>query len=35
MQTTRDKVGSRNENSREHVFKVPQRLLSENKDVFF
>jgi len=28
-------VGSQNENSREHVFKVPQNRLSENKEVFF
>ncbi len=35
MQTTRDKVGSQNENSREHVLRFPKILLSENKDVFF
>jgi len=35
MQTTHDKVGSQNENSREHVLRFPKWLLSEIKDVFF
>lgn len=33
FQTTHDKVGSPDENSREHEFKVPNRLLSEIKVV--
>ena len=33
-QTIHDKVGSRDENSREHMFKVPKYRLSENKEVF-
>jgi len=32
-QTIHDKVGSRNENSREHAFKVPKNRFSENKEV--
>ena len=32
-QTIHDKVGSQNENSREHVFKVPTNRLSEIKEV--
>jgi hypothetical protein len=35
MQTTHDKVGSQNENSREHVLRFPKWLLSEIKDVVF
>jgi len=33
-QTIHDKVGGRDENSREHMFKVPKYRLSENKEVF-
>jgi hypothetical protein len=35
IQTTCAKVGSQNENSREHKLRLPKWLLSENKDVFF
>ena len=33
-QTIHDKVGGRDENSSEHMFKVPKYRLSENKEVF-
>jgi len=35
IQTTHDKVGSRDENSREHVLRFPKGLLSEIKDVLY
>jgi hypothetical protein len=35
IQTTCAKVGSQNENSREHILRFPKWLLSENKDVLF
>jgi hypothetical protein len=35
IQTTRAKVGSQDENSREHVLRFPKWLLSEIKDVLF
>jgi len=33
IQTAHEKVGSRDENSREHEFKVPKKYFSEIKEV--